>query len=55
VKTPVKRIVEVVERTLFGATAEERVAAYIALIDQRVEQALERMADGLAEEDDDEE
>jgi hypothetical protein len=55
VKTPVKHVVEAVERVLFGATAEERVAAHIALIDQRVERALDRMVDGLAEGEDDEE
>jgi hypothetical protein len=52
---PLKRLIDTVERTLFGATAEERVAAYTALIDQRVERALERMVDGLEQGEDDEE
>jgi hypothetical protein len=54
-KAIVKRLIDSAERVLFGATAEERVATYIRLIDQRVERALERMADGLAEGEDDEE
>jgi hypothetical protein len=45
----IKHVIDTVEHTLFGATAEERVAAHIALIDQRVERALGRMVDGLAE------
>ena len=51
----IERVIDTIERVLFGATAEERVAAHIALIDQRVERALERMADGLVEGEDDEE
>jgi hypothetical protein len=52
VKSIIKNAVDAVERALFGATAEEAVAARIALIDQRVERALDRIVDGLAEDED---
>jgi hypothetical protein len=37
---------------LFGASAEEAVALRVALIDRRIEQRLDRLADALAQDED---
>lgn len=38
---------QAIERALFGASAEEIVALRVKLIDQRVQRALDRLADAL--------
>lgn len=51
-KTPtIKHVLQSVERTLFGATAEERIALQTALIDRRIDRALDRLADALIQDD----
>lgn len=46
-----RKLMQPIERFLFGATAEERVAMQMALVDQRVEQALERAFEALNDEE----
>ena len=41
------KIQQMIERALFGATAEEAAAVRLKLIDQRIEQRLDRLADAL--------
>ena len=48
-----RNIMRPIERLLFGATAEERVATMMALVDQRVECTLKRAFEALNEPEED--
>lgn len=47
------KITDKIERLLFGATAEERVAVQIALVEQQVSRMLERAFAALNESEED--
>jgi hypothetical protein len=51
----IKKALEAVERAMFGATAEEKVAMQLKLIDLRVENRLARLVAALDEPDETEE
>lgn len=50
-----RKLMQPIERLLFGATAEERVAMQMALVERRVDRILERAFEALNEPDEDEE
>jgi hypothetical protein len=53
-KLLIRRAVNDVERLMFSATAEERLAMMTALVDRRIETTLERAFEALNEPDEDE-